>query len=245
MTSWIFENHNFNAINLLFKNVITAGRLKCCGMEDRKVVAHGCWKTQKLILGMEGKNVVAYGCLPFPARRRTNFFSRLISPGAVITSLCLIDKSIWHLTQAFHFRYILDSVSLGKLVERDIYLLPAGNSTLLLEDVEQFKDYTKDLAMFECLLPSPPATSTRLSNKSKDTETISHKKILSGLNVLIISTNKEFTVDWQSVLVAMGATVHKRFSNSDRLSQIRTPDVVVADSVPPQPIFQVSILFFG
>jgi len=129
-------------------------------------------------------------------------------------------------------------------VERDIYFLPAGNSTLLLEDVEQFKDYTKDLALYECLLPSPPATSTRLSNKFKDAETISHKKILSGLNVLIISKNKEFTVDWQSVLVAMGATVHKRFSNSDRLSQIRIPDVVVADSVAPQPLLQVLFLFF-
>ena len=30
----IFENHNFNALNLSFKNVVTAGRLKCCGMED-------------------------------------------------------------------------------------------------------------------------------------------------------------------------------------------------------------------
>ena len=36
-----FENHNFNALNLFFKNVITARRLKCCGMEDRKVVAYG------------------------------------------------------------------------------------------------------------------------------------------------------------------------------------------------------------
>ena len=38
----ICEKHNFN--------VITAGRLKCCGMEDRKVV-----EDKKLICGMEGK----------------------------------------------------------------------------------------------------------------------------------------------------------------------------------------------
>ena len=44
MTSLDFENHNFNALNLLFKNVITVGRLKCCGMEDCKM-----W--------LEGKNV--------------------------------------------------------------------------------------------------------------------------------------------------------------------------------------------
>ena len=43
---WIFENHNSNALNLSHKNVITAGRLKCCGMEDRTVVAHGCRKSK-------------------------------------------------------------------------------------------------------------------------------------------------------------------------------------------------------
>ena len=51
----IFENHKFNAINLSFKNVITAGRLKWCGMEDRTIVAHGCRKTKKLRCGMDGK----------------------------------------------------------------------------------------------------------------------------------------------------------------------------------------------
>ena len=40
----IFKNHNFNALKLLFKNLITARRIKCCG---RTVVAHGCWKTKK------------------------------------------------------------------------------------------------------------------------------------------------------------------------------------------------------
>ena len=52
------ENHNFNALYLLFKNEITAGRLNCCGMEDRTIVAHGCWKTKMIICGMEGENVV-------------------------------------------------------------------------------------------------------------------------------------------------------------------------------------------
>ena len=36
------KNHNFNALNLLFKNVITTERLKWCGMEDRTGVV---WKT--------------------------------------------------------------------------------------------------------------------------------------------------------------------------------------------------------
>ena len=64
------ENHNFNALYLLFKNEITAGRLKCCGMEDRTVVAHGYRKTKKLTCGMEGENVVVYGRLPSPALYR-------------------------------------------------------------------------------------------------------------------------------------------------------------------------------
>ena len=32
---------NFNALNLLFENIIIAGRLKCCGMVDQTVVAYG------------------------------------------------------------------------------------------------------------------------------------------------------------------------------------------------------------
>ena len=40
----IFENRKFNALNLPFNNVIIAGKLKFCGMEDRTVVAYGCRK---------------------------------------------------------------------------------------------------------------------------------------------------------------------------------------------------------
>ena len=65
----MFKNHNFNALNLSFKNAITAGRLKCCGMKDRTVVAHGCRKTRKPICGLDGENVAAYRRLPCPARR--------------------------------------------------------------------------------------------------------------------------------------------------------------------------------
>ena len=46
------------------KKIITAGRLKCCDMEDCTVVAYDCRKTKNLICGMEGKIVVAYGRLP-------------------------------------------------------------------------------------------------------------------------------------------------------------------------------------
>ena len=111
-----------------------------------------------------------------------------------------------------------------------------------MQDMEQFKDYTRDLAFNGCLLPSPPATSTRLSNKTKDTEKAPRRSILSGLHVVIISNDKEFTSDWQSVLIAMGASVYKRFSETDRLSQMRIPDVVVADSSAPQPMYQVELV---
>ena len=43
----IFENRNFNALNLPFENVIIAITLKCCGMEDRTVVTYGGRETQK------------------------------------------------------------------------------------------------------------------------------------------------------------------------------------------------------
>ena len=42
------------------KKVIPAGRLKCCGMEDRTVVAHDGWKTKNILCGMLGENVVVY-----------------------------------------------------------------------------------------------------------------------------------------------------------------------------------------
>ena len=50
---------NCNALKFSFKNVINAGRLKCCGMEDRKVGAHGCQKTKKIIIGMEKDKISA------------------------------------------------------------------------------------------------------------------------------------------------------------------------------------------
>ena len=46
----IFENRNFNALNLPFENVIIAITLKCCGMEDRTVVTYGGRETQKAII---------------------------------------------------------------------------------------------------------------------------------------------------------------------------------------------------
>ena len=51
--------------NLLIENVIIAGRLKCCGMEDRSVVAYGFLKTEKLICGKEKENLWRIAaCLP-------------------------------------------------------------------------------------------------------------------------------------------------------------------------------------
>ena len=42
-------------LNLSFKNLRNAGRLKCCGMADRRVVANGCRKTKKIIWHGRGK----------------------------------------------------------------------------------------------------------------------------------------------------------------------------------------------
>ena len=61
-----FPKSQINGLNLSYKIAITAERLKSYGMKDRKVVAHGCRKTKKIICGMEEGNVVAHGrtCLP-------------------------------------------------------------------------------------------------------------------------------------------------------------------------------------
>ena len=50
---------NCNALKFSFKNLINAGRLKWCGMEDRTVVAHGSQKTKKIICGMEKDKISA------------------------------------------------------------------------------------------------------------------------------------------------------------------------------------------
>ena len=70
--------------------------------------------------------------------------------------------------------------------------------------------------------------------RAKDEDTnVGCRKILSGLHVLIISTDKLFTDDWQSVLDSLGAAVTKRTAASARLAQLRAPDVVVTDSKAP------------
>merc|ERR1719481_690204 len=132
--------------------------------------------------------------------------------------------------------YIHDCVSSGKLLERTAYLLPAGFSTLLMREVEQRQDCRQELRINDCLLPSPPATSTRQSNRTKEDDL--GRKILSGLHVLVLSTDRDFTGDWGVVLDALGAAVTKRSDNKARLAQLRPPDVVVADSKVPHPLQQ-------
>ena len=76
---------------------------------------------------------------------------------------------------------------------------------MLQKNVEQGRDYKGELTAFGCLLPYPPATSTRLSARAKqETSETSFKKVLSGLHVLVLSTDKHFTEDWQSVLDSLG-----------------------------------------
>ena len=143
-------------------------------------------------------------------------------------------------------RFILDSVRLKRLAERSAYLLPAGFSELLGREVEQRQDNSEELRVSECLLPLAPANRTRQSRKVTEEETVPGtqvwrgRKILSGLHVLVISRDQRFTQDWQSVLDSLGASVTARHQNSDRLSQIRVPDVTVTDSRAPANICKVS-----
>ena len=79
---------------------------------------------------------------------------------------------------------------------------------LLQKNVEQARDYKGELSTFGCLLPYPPATSTRMSSRAKQetSEAAAAKKVLTGLHVLVLSTDKHFTEDWQSVLDSLGMT---------------------------------------
>jgi hypothetical protein len=63
-------------------------------------------------------------------------------------------------------RYILVCHDKGrKLDYRAGYMLPAGWSTLLMQEVNQGADLRRDLLAYGCLPPSPVATATRLSSK--------------------------------------------------------------------------------
>lgn len=65
----------------------------------------------------------------------------------------------------FFARYILDCRLHGRKLDHKPYLLPAGRSTLLMQEVEQGGDYRNELRINGCLLPSPVAT--RKSSKEK------------------------------------------------------------------------------
>ena len=56
-----FLKSQFKSLNIPFKKAVLPGRTKFCGMEDCKVVAHGCRKIKNLICGMEGEIVMGRG----------------------------------------------------------------------------------------------------------------------------------------------------------------------------------------
>ena len=68
-----FQVFRFSGHYSPFVNGINAGRHRCCGIEERTVVAYGCRKTKKVIFGMEGENVLAYNHLPSHALNIKSF----------------------------------------------------------------------------------------------------------------------------------------------------------------------------
>ena len=120
--------------------------------------------------------------------------------------------------------FLYDCVAAQSLQEYKSYLLPAGFSCLLMREVEQGQDCSHDLRVNDCLLP------TRMSRQRKDEDaSVTGKRILSGLHVLVISKEEAFTEVWQSVLNSLGAAVSRRHDKT-RLDKLRLPDVVVTDS---------------
>ena len=162
-----------------------------------------------------------------------------LSPGPSKTMTYLLCLA--HGVPLLSHRFVLDSVRLNRLADRSSYLLPAGFSSLLMREVEQEQDNTEELRLNECLLPLAPANRTRQSRRAKEEEEQSggSRRILSGLHVLVISQDQNFTQDWQSVLDSLGASVTVRHRAADRLSQIRVPDVAVTDSQAPANICKV------
>ena len=167
-----------------------------------------------------------------------------VSPSSSRTMTYLLCLA--HGFPAVSHRFILDSVNENRLRDRSAYLLPAGFSELLGREVEQDQDYREELRVNECLLPLAPANRTRQSRKVKEVDTAvarggggGCRKILSGLHVLVISSDQRFTQDWQSVLDSLGASVTARHQAQDRLNQIRVPDVTVTDSQAPANICKV------
>ena len=133
--------------------------------------------------------------------------------------------------------FIYDCVAAQSLQEYKAYLLPAGFSCLLMREVEQGQDCSHDLRVNDCLLP------TRVSRQRKDEDaSMSSKRILSGLHVLVISVEEAFTEVWQSVLNSLGASVSRRHDKT-RLDKLRLPDVVVTDSKAPKAVCKVSFFF--
>ena len=79
LCGWIFKNHYFGGLNLLFKNKVIAETLKFCDMERKTIwswlMAAG--REKKLISGIKGENIVAYGlapCLPPYLQLKSTFF---------------------------------------------------------------------------------------------------------------------------------------------------------------------------
>ena len=163
-----------------------------------------------------------------------------ICPGPCVTMNYLLCLA--HGVPIVSHLFILDSVRLGHLVDKAAYLLPAGFSELLMREVEQGQDNREELRVNECLLPLAPANRTRQSRKGKEVEVSGCRKILSGLHVLVISRDRRFSQDWQSVLDSLGASVTVRHEDSDRLNHIRVPDVVVTDKVAHHNICKVGII---
>ena len=68
--------------------------------------------------------------------------------------------------------------------------------------VEQGRDHSLELQEVGCLLPGR-LSSTRGRHKDS-APAAGTRKVLAGLHVLVLSTEKLFTEDWESVLDSLG-----------------------------------------
>ena len=109
----------FNALNLSFKNIITTGRLQCCGIENRTNMAHSCRQTKKEDRHGRGKrewnrlhNTLQYLKSVSTLRLCEEFYFRFTT--AIKSSICVEkSKSLFLLS---HKQILVDLYTLSTVV---------------------------------------------------------------------------------------------------------------------------------
>ena len=98
--------------------------------------------------------------------------------------------------------------------------------------MEQGRDHSLELQEVGCLLPGR-LSSTRGRHKDS-APAAGTRKVLAGLHVLVLSTEKLFTEDWESVLDSLGESAD-RYSCKRTFSEVFTIELRRRLQLEPSP----------